>query len=113
MDTFGTICFDHYTEVAFVEGLFGTQTVHLGPSIYITVEGWPLRAVHWYDPLVSCYRVLLDGLSTFSINSAGLICLHRLSRLEPPRKEPLTHKLWTWLALRRKLPQPAAELFKC
>ncbi len=25
------------TEVAFIEGLFGTQTVHLGPGLYITV----------------------------------------------------------------------------
>ncbi|XP_064395214.1 uncharacterized protein C6orf136 homolog [Halichondria panicea] len=52
-------------------------------------------------------RVLLDGMSTFCINSDGLIYLHRLSRLEPPRKYPLTHTLMTWLALRRKLPQPA------
>ncbi len=28
--------FGHYTEVAFVEG-FCTQTVHLGPGLYITV----------------------------------------------------------------------------
>ncbi len=31
------------TEVAFVEGLFCTQTVHLGPGLYIVfLQGWPL-----------------------------------------------------------------------
>ena len=34
-DTFGEQCFGLYTEVAFVEGLFCTQTVHLGPGRYI------------------------------------------------------------------------------
>ncbi len=29
-----------YTEMAFVEELFCTQTVHLGPGLYI--QGWPL-----------------------------------------------------------------------
>ena len=31
-DTFGEQCFDLYTEVVFVERLFCTQTVHLGPG---------------------------------------------------------------------------------
>ncbi len=31
-DTFGEQCFGLYTEVAFVEGLFCTQIVHLGPG---------------------------------------------------------------------------------
>ena len=34
----GTKCFDPYTEVAFVEGLFCTQTVHLGPGLCIAVD---------------------------------------------------------------------------
>ncbi len=47
--------FGHYTEVAFIEGLFCTQTVHLGPG-YLTVisqlafiQGWPLRGVPLYN----------------------------------------------------------------
>ena len=31
-DTFGEQCFGLYTKVAFVERLFCTQTVHLGPG---------------------------------------------------------------------------------
>ncbi len=31
-DTFGEQCFGLYTEAAFVERLFCTQTVHLGPG---------------------------------------------------------------------------------
>ena len=31
-DIFGEQCFGLYTEVAFVEGLFCTQIVHLGPG---------------------------------------------------------------------------------
>ncbi len=38
MDTLGEQTFDPYTEVAFVEGLFCTQTIHLGPGLYIAVD---------------------------------------------------------------------------
>ncbi len=37
MDNFGEHCFGHYTVVGFVEGLFCTQTVHLGPGLHTTV----------------------------------------------------------------------------
>ena len=50
-DTFGEQSFGRYTEVAFVEGLFCVQTLHLGP-VYLAVisqlaflQGWPLRGV--------------------------------------------------------------------
>ena len=36
-DTFGEHCFSHYTEVAFVKGLFCTQTVQGAWLLYITV----------------------------------------------------------------------------
>ncbi len=36
-DTFGGQSFSPYTEVVFVEGLFCTQTVHLGPGLYTVV----------------------------------------------------------------------------
>ena len=54
MDTFGEHSFGRYTEVAFVEGLFCVQTLHLGP-VYLAVisqlaflQGWPLRGVPLY-----------------------------------------------------------------
>ncbi len=34
-----------YTEVAFVEGLFCTQTVYLKPGLYITVDHSPRVAI--------------------------------------------------------------------
>ncbi len=37
MDTFGEQCFGLYTEVAFVEGLFCSQTVHLGPGFLAVI----------------------------------------------------------------------------
>ena len=50
-DTFGEQSFGRYTEVAFVEGLFCVQNLHLGP-VYLAVisqlaflQGWPLRGV--------------------------------------------------------------------
>ena len=50
-DTFGEHSFGRYTEMAFVEGLFCVQTLHLGP-VYLAVisqmaflQGWPLRGV--------------------------------------------------------------------
>ena len=50
-DTFGEQSFGHYTEVAFVEGLFCIQTLYLGP-VYLAVisqlaflQGWPLGGV--------------------------------------------------------------------
>ena len=50
-DTFGEQSFGRYTEVAFVEGLFCVQNLHLGP-VYVAVisqlaflQGWPLRGV--------------------------------------------------------------------
>ncbi len=36
-DTFGEQHFGPYVEMAFIEGLFCTQTVHLGPGLYIVV----------------------------------------------------------------------------
>ncbi len=43
MDTFGEQCFGIYTEVAFVEGLFCTQTVHLGRGcLAVIYSSWPL-----------------------------------------------------------------------
>ncbi len=36
-NTFGEQCFGLYTEVAFVERLFCTQTVHLGPGCLAVV----------------------------------------------------------------------------
>ena len=51
-DTFGEQSFGRYTEVAFVEGLFCVQTLHLGP-VYLAVisqlafhQGWPLEGFH-------------------------------------------------------------------
>ena len=43
-DTFGEQCFGLYTEVAFVERLFCTQTVHLGPGCLAVIiySNWPL-----------------------------------------------------------------------
>ncbi len=44
-DTFGEQCFGLYTEVAFVERLFCTQTVHLGPAWVpgrYNYSSWPL-----------------------------------------------------------------------
>ena len=56
-DTFGEQSFGRYTEVAFVEGLFCVQTLHLGP-VYLAVisqlavlQGWPLRGVPLYNLL--------------------------------------------------------------
>ena len=53
-DTFEEQSFGRYTEVAFVEGLFCIQTLHLGP-VYLAVisqlaflQGWPLRGVPLY-----------------------------------------------------------------
>ena len=40
-DTFGEQCFGLYTEVAFVERLFYTQTIQLGPGC-LAVSNWPL-----------------------------------------------------------------------
>ncbi len=45
--TLGEQHFGCYIEVAFIEGLFYTQTVHLGPGRYTEldaafIQGWPL-----------------------------------------------------------------------
>ncbi len=48
-DTFGEqLCFGLYTEVAFVEGLFCTQTVHLGPGCLAVI----IIAVDLYSEVV-------------------------------------------------------------
>ncbi len=33
---------ERYTEVAFIEGLFCTQTVHLGAGFLAVIQRWPL-----------------------------------------------------------------------
>ncbi len=51
--TLGEQHFGRYIGVAFTEGLFRTQTVHLGPgclaviiiSQLAVIQGWPLRGV--------------------------------------------------------------------
>ena len=40
--TLGEQNFGHYTGVAFIEGLFCTQTVHLGPGFLAVIQWWPL-----------------------------------------------------------------------
>ena len=53
-DTFGEQSFGRYTEVAFVEGLFCVQTLHLGPEYLAVIsqlaflQGWPLSGVPLY-----------------------------------------------------------------
>ncbi len=44
-----------YTEVAFVEGLFCTRTVHLGPGYLAFIRRWLLTEV----PLYSLYAFIL------------------------------------------------------
>ncbi len=34
-----------YIGVAFIEGLFCTQIVHLGPGFLAVIQRWPLRGV--------------------------------------------------------------------
>ncbi len=52
--TLGEQHFGHYTEVAFIERLFCTQTVHFGPGRYnyisqlAFIQWWPLRGVPLY-----------------------------------------------------------------
>ncbi len=49
--TFWPLYFGRYIGVAFIEGLFSTQTVHLGPGCLAVIsqlafiQGWPLRGV--------------------------------------------------------------------
>ena len=71
MDTFGEQSFGRYTEVAFVEGLFCVQTLHLGP-VYLAVisqlaflQGWPLRGVQYS----MCFRIctLIGSVHYFTI----------------------------------------------
>ncbi len=50
-----------WLEVAFVEGLFCTQTVHLGPGLYITVVPSAITRV----PLYSCIHVDTSSASNF------------------------------------------------
>ncbi len=58
MDAFGEQCF--YTKVGFVEGLFCTQTVHLGPGclaiiLQLTfIRRWLLTEVPLYYEMVTC-----------------------------------------------------------
>ncbi len=40
--TLGEQNFGRYIEVAFIEGLFCTQTVHLGPGCLAVIQRWPL-----------------------------------------------------------------------
>ncbi len=52
--TLGEQHFGRYIGVAFIEGLFCTQTVHLGPGCLAVIsrlafiQGWPLRGVPLY-----------------------------------------------------------------
>ena len=54
-DTFREQSFGRYTEVAFVEGLFCVQTLHLGPVYLVVIsqlavlQGWPLSGVPLYS----------------------------------------------------------------
>ncbi len=41
-DTLGEQHFGRYIEVAFIEGSFCTQTVHLGPGCLAVIQRWPL-----------------------------------------------------------------------
>ncbi len=56
--TFGEQHFGRYIEVAFIEGLFCAQTVHLGPGCLAVIlqlaffQGWPLRGVPLYIYIV-------------------------------------------------------------
>ena len=68
-DTFGEHSFGRYTEVAFVEGLFFVQTLHLGP-MYLAVilqlaflQGWPLRGAPLYLTYDFCLNVRKENPS--------------------------------------------------
>ena len=59
-DTFWKQCFGLYTEVAFVERLFCTQTVHLGPgclAVIIIATGLYLEVV------INIYRAIIIMIS--------------------------------------------------
>ncbi len=43
--TLGEQNFGRYIGVAFIEGLFCTQSVHLGPVFLAILQRWPLRGV--------------------------------------------------------------------
>ncbi len=43
--TLGEQHFGRYIGVAFIEGLFCTQTVHLGPGFRAVIQRWPLFRV--------------------------------------------------------------------
>ncbi len=58
--TLGEHNFGLYIGVAFIEGLFCTQSVHLGPGRYTEVafiQGWPLRGVPLYRRVVVDCRI--------------------------------------------------------
>ncbi len=40
--TLGEQNFGRYIGVAFIEGLFCTQTVHMGPGFLAVIQRWPL-----------------------------------------------------------------------
>ena len=72
-DTFGEQSFGRYTEVAFVEGLFCIQTLHLGP-VYLAIisqlaflQGWPLRGVRLYTQILERFY-LCDSRVSFVYN---------------------------------------------
>ncbi len=84
--TLGEQHFGRYTEVvAFIEGLFCTQTVHLGPECLAVIsqlafiQGWPLRGVPLYHISHSMHCTQLVTLQQFL--SPALWCSNMATRV--------------------------------